>query len=80
MCDIKIDENIYLKDRTVCKRRDNRNRRKDDDNTIFENQIDKQPKIDNVNKHKNPNVSTFENQAHIAIGPRNEMLGKHITL
>ena len=63
-CNIKIDENKYLKHRTICKKCHNENRRKNNNNTITENE---QPKIDKINN----NVSTFENHACVVIGPRN---------
>ena len=47
------------------------NRRKNNDNTITENEIattPQQPKIDKIN---NNNVSTYENHAYVVIGPRN---------
>ena len=61
-----IDENNYLKHKTVCKSCYNKNRRK---NTSIEKKIDttiQQPKIDKIN-----NVSTYENRANVIIGPRN---------
>ena len=70
-CNIKIDENSYLKHRTICKKCHNENRRKNNKNTITENGIDtapQQPKIDKIN---NNNVSTFENHDCVVIGPRN---------
>ena len=63
-----IDENSYLKHKTVCKSCYNKNRRK---NTSIEKKIDtttQQPKIDKIN---NNNVSTYENHACVVIGPRN---------
>ena len=64
-CNIKIDENNYLKHRTICKKCHKENRRKNNINTITENE---QPKIDKIN---NNNVSTFENHACVVIGPQN---------
>ena len=67
-CNIMIDENNYLKHKTVCKSCYNKNRRK---NTSIEKKIDtktQQPKIDKIN---NNNVSTYENHACVVIGPRN---------
>ena len=63
-CNIEIDENNYLKDRTVCKICYNKHRRKN------KNQ---QPKIDktNINKDNNHNFSTYENHANVVIGPTN---------
>ena len=68
-CNIKIDENNYLKHKTVCKSCYNKNRRK---NTTIEKKIHTthQPKIDNV-INKNIIVSKFENRANIIIRPRN---------
>ena len=68
-CNIKIDENIYLKHITVCPSCYNKNRRK---NTLVEKEIDttlQQPKINKFN-NKNIVVSTYENRAKV-IGPRN---------
>ena len=68
-CNIKIDENNYLKHKTVCKSCYNKNRRK---NTAIERNIDtipRQPKIDNVKKKNN--VPKYENQAFAIVGPRN---------
>ena len=70
-CNIKIDENNYLKHGTICKKCHNEIRRKNNINTITENEIDttpQQPKIDKIN---NNNVSTIENHACVVIGPRN---------
>ena len=69
-CNINIDENNYLKHRTICKKCHNENRRKKNNNTITENVIvtTPQPKIDKIN---NNNVSTFEDHACVVIGPRN---------
>ena len=67
-CNIMIDENNYLKHKTVCKSCYKKNRRK---NTSIEKKIDtttQQPKIDKIN---NNNVSTYENHACVVIGPRN---------
>ena len=50
-----IDENNYLKHRTICKKCHNENRRKNNNNTITENEIattPQQPKIDKMNKPK----------------------------
>ena len=66
-CSIEKDENNYLKDRTVCKKRYNKNRRKNNINTIIQNQ---QPKTDEVN-NKNTIVSTYEDHANVITGPRN---------
>ena len=44
-----------------------KNRRKNNNNTLIQNQ---QPKIDNVN-NKNTIVSTYENHANVVFGPRN---------
>ena len=65
-CNIKIDENIYLKHRTICKKRHNENRRKNNINTI----TDTTPQQPKINKNNNNNVSTFENHACVVIGAR----------
>ena len=67
-CNINLDENNYLKHRTICKKCHNENRRKNNINTIIKNGIDitpQQPKII-IN-----NVSKFENRANVIIGPIN---------
>ena len=56
-----IDENNYLKHRTICKKCHNEIRRKNNNNTITENEID---------KIINNNDSTFEIRANVIIGPR----------
>ena len=60
-----IDENNYLKHRTICKKCYNKNRRKNI-NTL-------PPNIENVNSNNNNNdiVSKFENHRHVIIGPSN---------
>ena len=65
MCKILIDENIYLKHRTICKKCYNENRRKNN-NTL-------PPNIDKLNSNNNNNdiVSTYENHRHVIIGPSN---------
>ena len=69
-CKIKIDENNYKKDRTVCKKCYNKKKRKNEYNTSIH-----ETKITNVNnktktRHQ-PNVSTYENHRHVIIGPSN---------
>ena len=68
-CNIERHEDNYLKDRTVCKSYYRKNRRKNN-NTLIQNQ---QPKIDKINNNNDnkPNVSTYENHAYVVIGPRN---------
>ena len=66
-----IDENNYLKHRTICKKCHNENRRKNNNNTITENGIDTTPQQPKIDKIINKNVSTFENRANVIIGPRN---------
>ena len=66
-----IDENNYLKHRTVCKKCHSENRRKNNNNTITENEIDTTPQQPKIDKIINKNVSTFENRANAIIGPRN---------
>ena len=70
-CKIKIDENNYKKDRTVCKSCYNKNKRKNQNNTSIH-----ETKIANVNSKKqkhdsNPKVLTLENHRHVIIGPSN---------
>ena len=73
ICNIIIDENNYLKDRTICKKCHNENRRKNNNSLP--------PNIENVNNKKklkinssNNNddiVSTYEKHPHVIIGPSN---------
>ena len=68
-----IDENNYLKHRTICKKCHNENRRKNN-NTLPPNKIItsyQQPNIENVNNNNNGIVSTYENRANVIIGLRN---------
>ena len=58
-----IDENNYLKHRTICKKCHNENRRK--------NNKTLPPNIENVINNNNDIVSTFENHRHVVIGPSN---------
>ena len=69
-CKIKIDENNYKKDRTVCKSCYNKKKRKNENNTLPTNKINtsyQHPDIENVNNK----VSKFENHRHVVIGPSN---------
>ena len=66
-----IDENNYLKHRTICRKCHNENRRKNNNNTITENEIDTTPQQSKIDKIIINNVSTFENRANVIIGPRN---------
>ena len=69
----KIDEKIYLKHRTICKKCHNENRRKNINNTVINNvtvTTPQQPKID-IFKNKNTIVSNYDNHACVVIGPRN---------
>ena len=74
-CNIMIDINNYKKDRTVCRDCYNKNKRKNNFNTLPPNKNNtsyQQPNIENVkHKHNNPNLSTYENRANVVIGPRN---------
>ena len=73
ICNIIIDENNYLKHRTICKKCYNENRRKNNNSLP--------PNIENVNNKKklkinssnknNDIVSTYENHRHVIIGPSN---------
>ena len=67
VCNIKIDEDNYKKDRNICKNCYNINRKKYYNK---EKKIEK-PKIDNVNHPNNNIVSKFENHRYIFIGPSN---------
>ena len=58
-----IDENNYLKHRTICKKCYNENRRKNN-NTVPSN-------IENVNNNNDNIDSTYENHRHVVIGPSN---------
>ena len=69
-CNIMIDINKYKKDRTVCKTCYNKNKRKNNNNTLPPNKINtsyQQPNIENVNNK----VSKFENHRYVIIGPSN---------
>ena len=70
ICYITIDENNYLKHRTICKKCDIENRRKNNNNTITENEIVTKSQQAKINKINN-NVSINENHACVIIGPRN---------
>ena len=68
-CNIEIDENNCLKDRTVCKSCYNKNRRKNNNNIIIRNQ---QPSVENFeNFDNNPSVLAYENHRKVIIGPSN---------
>ena len=69
-CNIMININNYKKDRTVCKNCYNKNKRKNNFNTLPPNKNKtsyQQPDIENVNNK----VSEFENHRHVVIGPSN---------
>ena len=70
-CNKNLDENNYLKHRTICKKCHNENRRKNNINTITKNEIDTTTQQPKINKVINNNVSKFENRACVVIGPRN---------
>ena len=83
-CNIIIDIKNYKKDRTVCKTCYNKNKRKNNNNTLPPNKVNtscQQPNIEkdnnknklkiNNNKENNPNASTYENHRHVVIGPSN---------
>ena len=65
ICNNEINENDYLKDRTVCKCCYNKNRRKNNN---------KQPKIEQVNNNKNNDINVsvpaYEKYACVVIGLR----------
>ena len=71
-----IDINNYKKDRTICRSCYIINKRKNNFNTLPPNKNNtsyQQPNIENVdnNKDNNRNLSTYESQANVVIGPRN---------
>ena len=73
ICKIVIDENNYLKHRTICKKSHNENRRKNN-NTLppnIENVNNKKKLKINSNNNNNDIVSTYENHRHVVIGPSN---------
>ena len=61
ICNLEVDKNNYLKDRTVCKRCYNKNRRKTNNNTLIQSE---QPKSDNDKKKKKP-VESLNNRTLI---------------
>ena len=68
-----IDENNYLKHRTICKKCHNENRRKNN-NTLppnNENVNNKKKLKINSNNNNNDIVSIYENHRHVIIGPSN---------
>ena len=65
-----IDINIYKKDRTVCKTCYNKNKRKNNNDTLPTKKINtsyQQPNVENVNNK----VSKYENHRHVVVGPSN---------
>ena len=66
-----VDENTYLKLRTICKNCHNGNRRKNNNITIIENEIVTTPQQTKLNKINNTNDLTYENRANVVAGPRN---------
>ena len=66
-----IDENNYIKHRSIYKKCHNANRRKNNISTTAENEIDTTPQQPKISKMNNNNDSTFENHACVDIGPRN---------
>ena len=73
VCNIKIDEDNFKKDRNICKICYNINRKKyniNEKKRKFDNSENK-IKIDNVNNTNNDVVSTYENHRHVVIGPSN---------
>ena len=63
-----IDENNYLKHRTICKKCQNESRRKNNKNTITENETVATPQQTKINNY---NVSIFEKHAYVVFGPKN---------
>ena len=73
---INLDKSIFSKHRTVCKSCYNKNRRRNNDNNIFQNEIitsRQQPKVEKINKNNvnNAIVPANENHPHIVFGLRN---------
>ena len=68
-CIIEKDENNFSKDRTACKNCYNKNRRKNNNNTLI--QYQQQKVYSNINNVNNPNVSAYRIHAYVVIGPRN---------
>ena len=69
-CDIMIDINNYKEDRTVCKTCYNKNKRKNNKDTLPTKKIRtsyQQPNVENVNNK----VSKYESHRHVVIGPSN---------
>ena len=80
VCKIKIHKKNCLKVRTVCKSCYNKNRRRNNNNALIQNEFitsNEQPNVlvKNVFNYKNnvnnPCVSTYDNHACVVIGPRN---------
>ena len=71
ICNIKIDENNYLKHRTTCKKCHSENRRKIINNIVIQNEIVTTPQQPKIGKINNSNVSTYESCANVIIGARN---------
>ena len=68
-CDIMIDINNYKKDRTVCRTCYNKNKRKNNNDTLPTKKINtsyQHPNAENVNN----DVSTYETRANVVIGGR----------
>ena len=70
ICNTEIDKNNYLKNTNVCKRCYNKIRRKNNNNTLIQNQPPKVDKISNNNVN-NTSVLSYENHANVVIGPKN---------
>ena len=68
-CNTNTDESNYQKHRTICKKGHNEIRRKNNINTVTENEIDTTPKQRRIDKIDNNNFS-FKNHACVVIGPR----------
>ena len=73
ICNIIIDENNYLKHRTICKKCHNENRRKNNNSLppTIENVNNKKKLKINSSNNNNDIVSTYENHRHVIIGPSN---------
>ena len=74
-CNIMIDINNYKKDRTVCKSCYKINKRKNNNTSYHQpniENVDNKKKQKNINNKDNkPNLSTYEDHRHVVIGPSN---------
>ena len=78
-CGSKTDKNIYLNYRTVCKNCHNKNRRKNNNNTLIQNKQHSPSEKGTRSSHhqrkfreNNPTVSAYENHRPVFNGPSNK--------